>query len=118
MNNEIVIYRSERKSLFVIFGSLLLVAAGYLFLHNTNKEVIGWSIIILSVLCLIFGIGSLFDRKPQLILTKDGITEMNSVREEIEWNAIHQVDEFFYRGQNFIRFLVNRNYKPESIQPK
>lgn len=117
MNNRIIIYKSKKKSFIIIGLSLLITVAGTLFLLYTDKNVIGWSFIILSALCLIFGIGSWFDRKPYIIMTETGITEMFGAREEIEWDAIRKVDEFYYRGQFFIRLLTDRNYKPSLIQP-
>ncbi|MCC8147263.1 MAG: hypothetical protein LIO93_12700 [Bacteroidales bacterium] len=96
---------------------MLLAAGAWLFFQYTDKNVMGWSFIILSVLCLIFGISTLFDRNPSIVLTENGITETSSIREEIEWGAILHVDDFYYRGQHFIRLLVDRNYKPDLIQP-
>lgn len=117
MDTRRVIYKSKKKALLIIISGLLLALAGWLFLEYTDKNVIGWSFLILSVLCFIFGIGSILDRKPYIILTQDGITDLSVIREEIEWDAILQVDEFYYRGQSFIRLLVDRNYKPSLIQP-
>jgi len=97
--------------------SALIATAGWLFLRFTDNNVIGWSFFILAVFCLIFGIGTLFDKKPYIILTETGITELSNIRQEIEWDAIRQVDEFYYRGQSFIRLLLDRNYKPDLIQP-
>lgn len=117
MDNKVVIYKSKSKAFAFIIGSLLLVLAGWLFLQIPDKQVIGWSFIILSVLCLIFGIGTYFDRKPYIVLTEKGITEMSAIREEIEWDAILRVDDFYYRGLYFIRMLVERDYKPASVRP-
>ncbi len=112
-----IIYKSKKKALILAVSSLLIALAGYLFMQYTGKEVIGWSIIILSIFILILGIGTFFDRKPKIILTPSGITETSNIREEIEWSAIRQVDEFYYRGQYFIRLLVDRNYKPNLLIP-
>lgn len=117
MNNKIIIYKSKKKSILIIFIGILIAIAGWLFIHYTEKNVIGWSFIILSGLCLIFGIGTWFDKKPYIILTETGITEMYGAREEIEWDAIRMVDEFYYRGQFFIYLLTDRNYKPTLIRP-
>lgn len=117
MGNRIVIYKSRNKAFVIIIVSILLVTAGWLFLQIPDKNIVGWSIIILSVLCLIFGIGTYFDRKPYIILTGKGITEMSTIRDEIEWDAILRVDEFYYRGLYFIRMLVERDYKPASVRP-
>lgn len=102
--------------MITLFG-FLLALAGWLFLRYADSPLVGWSFIILAILCVIFGIGTWFDRKPYLILTANGITEMSAVREEIEWSAVRQVDDFFYFGQYFLRLLVDRNYKPGLVRP-
>jgi len=112
---RVVIYKSQKKAIVIMVSSMLILLAGYLLLQYTGKGVVGWSLIIVSGLILILGIGTWFDRKPQIILTSQGITETSNIREEIEWDAIRQVDEFFYRGQSFIRLLVDRNYKPDLL---
>ncbi|MCD7977590.1 MAG: hypothetical protein LUG51_10700 [Tannerellaceae bacterium] len=114
---RVVIYKSQKKAIVIMVSSMLILLAGYLLLQYTGKGVVGWSLIIVSGLILILGIGTWFDRKPQIILTSQGITETSNIREEIEWDAIRQVDEFFYRGQSFIRLLVDRNYKPDLLFP-
>ena len=117
IDNKVVIYKSRSKAILFILVSLLLAIAGKRFLHHPDYYVVGWSFIILSVLCLIFGIGTYFDRKPYIILTENGITEMSDIREEIEWDAILRADEFYYRGQYFIRLLIDRDYKPATVRP-
>lgn len=116
MVNKVVIYKSKSKAFAFIIASLILVIAGWLFLQLPDKSIVGWSFIILSVLCLIFGIGTYFDKKPYIILTERGITELSSIREEIEWDAILHVDEFYYRGLYVIRILVNREYKSAQLR--
>ncbi len=115
--DRIVIYKSEKKALVITVSSLFIACVGYVLLQHTGKEVISWTLLILSVCMLILGIGTLFDRKPKIILTSRGITETSNIREEIEWDAIRQVDEFYYRGQYFVRLLVDRNYKPDLLFP-
>ncbi len=114
---RIIFYKSQKKAFIIMVSSLLVTFAGYLLVQYTAKEVIGWSLIVLSVLLLVLGIGTFFDRKPKIILTSKGITETSTIREEIEWDAIRQVDEFFYRGQYFICVLIDRNYKPGVLFP-
>lgn len=115
MNTEIVIYKSRKKAIIIIVTGFVLAIIGWLFFQFTYNDVAGWSFVILAVLSVILGLGNWFDRKPYIILTERGITETTTIREEIEWSAIHQVDEFFYFGQYFIRLLVDRGYKPSLI---
>lgn len=117
MNERIVIYKSKKKSVIIIFTGLLLMVIGWLFFRYTNNNITGWSFTILAGLCVIFGIGSWFDKKAYIILTEKGITEMSGIREEIEWNAIRKADEFYYWGQYFIRLLLDRSYKSGLLQP-
>lgn len=117
MDSKVVIYRSERKAMLFIFLGPVFAIAGWLFLQHTGNTTAGWSFIILSGLCLIYGIGMWADRKPYLILTEKGITEMSVIREEIEWEAIRQVGSFYFRGQFFVCLLLDRNYKPDLITP-
>lgn len=117
MDNKITIYKSKKKAALITLFGFLLAIAGWLFLRYADNAIVGWSFIILATLCVIFGVGTWFDRKPYIILTPYGIIEMSAVREEIEWSAIRQVDDFFYFGQYFLRLLVDRNYKPQLIRP-
>lgn len=114
---KLIIYKSKKKAVILTITSFLIILASCVLLETTDKNVIGWSLIIISFLTLIFGIGTFFDRKPKIILTDTGITETSTLREEIEWDAILRVDEFFFRGQYFIRLLVDCNYKPDLIFP-
>lgn len=116
-NNKLAIYKSKKKAALITLFGLLLALAGWLFLRYADNGIVGWSFIILAALCVLFGIGTWFDRKPYIILTPDGIIEMAAVREEIAWSAIRHVDDFFYFGQYFLRLLVDRNYKPDLIRP-
>lgn len=117
MNNKVEIYQSGKKAMLITFLSPILAIAGWLFLQYTDNITAGWSFLILAGLCLIYGIGTWYDRKPYLILTENGITELSVIREEIEWEAIRQVNDFYYRGQFFVCLLLNRDYKPDLIRP-
>lgn len=112
-----IIYKSKKKSLRILAGGVLLLAGGILFMFLGNDEVSGWIFIVSALMCLLLGVGQLADRKPQIVITGDGITDLTVIREEIEWDAIAYVDDFWYRGQGFVRMLLFRNYKPELVRP-
>lgn len=117
MKSKVVIYQSRKKAMLIIFLSPVLAITGWLFLRYTENTTIGWCFIILAGLCLIYGIGIRMDRKPYLILTEKGITDMAVIKEEIEWEAIRKVGDFYFRGQFFVCLLVGRDYKPTLIIP-
>lgn len=101
----------------VTVAGFLLGIGGGLFLHYADNAVVGWCFVITAVFALIYGIGSFFDRRPYVVLDEKGITELFSIREPIEWEAIRFVDDFYFRGQYFVRMLLDRNYKPAILSP-
>lgn len=117
MENQLVIRQSRKKASVVTFVSPVFAVIGWLFLQYAGNTTAGWSFMILAGMCLIYGIGIWSDRKPYLILTEQGITELSVIREEIKWEAIRQVGDFYFRGQFFVCLLVDRDYKPDLIRP-
>lgn len=110
---ELVIRKSRKKAVAITVAGFLAGIAGGLILHYVHDVVLGWCFVITAGLTLLYGIGSLADRRPYLILTERGITDQFTVREEIVWEAILRADDFFYRGQYWVRLLLSRNYKPQ-----
>lgn len=117
MSNQILIYKSKKKAAIITFAGLLVALAGWLFLRYTDNEIAGWCFLIFAFMYILFGIGTWLDRKPQIVLTATGITDMTGNQQEIEWYAIRQVDDFFYIGQYFMRLFIDRGYKPYLTQP-
>lgn len=115
--HALIIRKSRKKAALVTVVGFLLGIGGGAFLHYADNEVVGWCFLIAALFTLVLGIGSSFDRRPQVILTERGITELFSIREEIEWDAILGVDDFYFRGQYFVRLLLDRNYKPDLVRP-
>ena len=64
-----------------------------------------------------YGICSLYDRRPYIVLTEDGITEMFTIRGQIEWEAILYADDFYLRALYWVRLLLERICKPQLIRP-
>lgn len=117
MNHKVVIYQSRKKAIIIASLSPVFAIIGWLFLQYTDNTTGGWCFLILAGLCLIYGVGIWADRQPYLILTEKGITDLSVIREEIEWEAIRQVGDFYFRGQFFVCLLTDRNYKPDLIRP-
>lgn len=115
--SQLVIHKSKKKATIVTVAGLLAGTAGGLVLVYVQDAVLGWCLILTALFTLLYGIGSLFDRRPYIVLSEQGITELFTIREQIEWNAILHADDFFFRGQYFVRLLLDRSYKPQLIQP-
>lgn len=110
---ERVIRKSRKKAVTITIAGFLAGIAGGLILHYVHDVVLGWCFVIAAGLTLLYGIGSLADRRPYIILTELGLTDLFTVREEIAWEAILHADDFYYRGQYWVRLLLDRNYKPQ-----
>lgn len=110
---ERVIRKSRKKAVAITIAGFLAGIAGGLILHYVHDVVLGWCFVITAGFALLYGIGSLADRRPYLVLTERGLTEQFTVRQEIAWEAILRADDFYYRGQYWLRLLLDRNYKPQ-----
>lgn len=112
-----IVHKSRKKAVCITIAGFLAGIAGGLVLHYVHDLLLGWCFVITAGFTLLYGQGSLFDRRPYLILTEDGITELFTIREQIEWEAIRYVDDFYFRGQYWVRLLLDRSYKPQLIRP-
>ena len=113
---RLVIHKSRKKAAIITLAGFAVGIAGALFLLEAGEIVVGWCFVIAAAFTLIYGVGSLADRKPHLVLTPHGITDPFTIREEIDWEAIAYADDFFFRGQYVVRLLLRRNYKPDLIR--
>lgn len=112
----ITIHKSRKKATATTVVGFLAGIAGGLILHYVGDRVLGWCFIITAVFTLIYGFGSMFDRRAYIVLDEQGITETFSIRERIEWDAILYANDFFFRGQYWVRLLLARTYKPQLIR--
>lgn len=112
-----IIHKSRKKAVCITVAGVLAGIAGGLILHYVRDIVLGWCFVLTAGFAWLYGIGSLFDRRPYLVLTERGITEPFTICEEIEWEAILHADDFYFRGLYWVRLLLDRSYKPQLILP-
>ena len=112
---RMIIHKSRKKAVCITVAGLLAGIAGGLVLYYVRDVVLGWCFVITAGFALLYGMGSLFDRRPYIVLTEYGITEPFAIREQIEWDAVLYADDFYFRGQYWVRLLLGRDYKPQLI---
>ena len=112
-----IVHKSRKKAVCITVAGFLAGIAGGLILYCVRDVVLGWCFVVTAGFTLLYGIGSLYDRRPYIVLTEDGITEMFTIRGQIEWEAILYADDFYFRGQYWVRLLLESNYKPQLIRP-
>lgn len=114
---ELTIHKSRKKAfVFIVAGIAAGIAAGPV-MRCARDTAAGWCLILTAVFTLLYGIGTLCDRSPYLILTERGILETHTLGEEIEWEAVLRADDFYFRGQDWVRLLLDRNDKPQFMRP-
>lgn len=114
---RMIIHKSRKKAVCITVAGLLAGIAGGLVLYYVRDVVLGWCFVITAGFALLYGMGSLFDRRTYIVLTEYGITEPFAIREQIEWDAVLYADDFYFRGQYWVRLLLGRDYKPQLIRP-
>ena len=89
-----IVHKSRKKAVCITVAGFLAGIAGGLILYCVRDVVLGWCFVATAGFTLLYGIGSLYDRRPYIVLTEDGITEMFTIRGQIEWEAIRYADDF------------------------
>ncbi len=114
---ELVIHKSRKKAVCFTVAGFAAGIAGGLVLAYVHDVVLGWCLVLTAVFSTLYGIGTLFDRMPYLVLTERGILETHTIGEEIGWEDILYADDFYFRGQYWVRLLLDRRYRPELLRP-
>jgi len=114
---EIKLYKSPLKSLRLLFlSSLFVIPSLWLLLKNEKAETS-----LLFCLCF-FGIGfllSLFnivDRRPQIILNKNGVWDRSTNEEVIKWEIIKSANEINIYKQIFVCLKLDKSFVPKKKQ--
>ena len=77
---RMIIHKSRKKAVCITVAGLLAGIAGGLVLYYVRDVVLGWCFVITAGFALLYGMGSLFDRRPYIVLTEYGITEPFAIR--------------------------------------
>ena len=67
---RMIIHKSRKKAVCITVAGLLAGIAGGLVLYYVRDVVLGWCFVITAGFALLYGIGSLFDRRPYIVLTE------------------------------------------------
>lgn len=113
---KMIIRKSRKKAVCVTVAGFLAGVAGGLVLYYVRDAVLGWCLVLTALFALLYGIGSLADRRPYIVLTEEGITELFTICVQIEWDAVRYADDFYFRGQYWVRLLLDGSYKPQLIR--
>lgn len=109
--NQIVIYKSYVKALILILAGVLVSA---LFLTQVKEDGLYFKIITAVSSLSITGIGiyHLLDRRPQIIITTNGIKARSLNNMLISWQHIHNVYEHNEGTNHYIALITDNDVNP------
>lgn len=88
----IQLYKQPKKGLrtFLSSGTLVLLGIWLLISDKTDTQsiTIGWLAVVFFGLAFLLGIFSMLDRRPQIILSEEGIWDRSSRQPRISWEQI------------------------------
>ena len=127
----VIIPISKRKITLLFFGSVLFVAFGVYFLMEPGKFVgpvmqskpfvfiIGAAAVIFFGICAVFAGIKFFDKRPGIIIDKNGITDNSSGVSGglISWKEITGISTAQVHNQRFILLMVNDPEKRIEAEP-
>lgn len=111
---EIKLYKRPLKGLKIFALTLLLVAIG---IWMISKEPIGTTNYIVGWICTCFfglgipvGLFQTFDRRPQIIITANGIWDRTTKQDEIKWEQIKEAYPLDIYRQKFVSLVVDETF--------
>ncbi len=117
--NEIILYKSPLKALRLIgLSSIFVIPSIYFVTTQDSPKTIFWVSIVFFGLGYIVGLISLFDRRPQIIITSKGIWDRRLKIEPISWDDIYDAYLFHIKSQHFISLVVNETISEKIKSPK
>lgn len=112
---EIKLYKRPLKGLKIFALTIPFVVIG---IWMINKEQIGTTNYIMGWLCTCFfglgipvGIFQTFDRRPQIIITENGIWDRTTKQDEIKWEQIKGAYPLDMYKQKFVSIIVDDTFE-------
>ncbi len=91
---------------FVVLGLSLLSDATY----GTTNYVMSWLCICFFGLGIPVGLFQTFDRRPQIIITENGIWDRTTNQDKVKWEQIIEAYPLDIHGQYFISLVTDNTY--------
>ncbi|GEL12118.1 hypothetical protein SAMN05192550_2917 [Flavobacterium glycines] len=111
---EIKLYKTTTKGLKIIGMSLPFVAIG---LWMITQEPVGTTPYIMGWVCTCFfglgipvGLFQALDKRPQIIITENGIWDRTTNQDEVKWEQIIEAYPLDIHGQKFIALVTDETF--------
>lgn len=111
---EIKLYKKSLKGLKIFAFTLPVVAIG---IWMITKEQVGTINYIMGWLCTCFfglgiavGLFQIFDKRPQIIITENGIWDRTTKQDEVKWEQIAEAYPLNFFRQKFVSIVVDDTF--------
>lgn len=111
---EVKLYKKPLKGLKIFALSIPFIAIGF---FAISKEVVGTTNYIMGWLCICFfglgipiGLFQTFDRRPQIIITENGIWDRTTKQDEFKWEQIERAYPLNIHQQKFVSLKLDKSF--------
>lgn len=119
---EIKLYKTSWKAVKLLTIAILFVIGGIWIIRTepvgTFDNIMGWLTTFFFGLGIFVGLFHLFDRRPQIIITENGIWDRTTKQDEIKWEQIKKAYNIDIYGQKFISLIVDDTFVFKTRQYK
>ena len=111
---EIKLYKRPLKGLKVFALTIPFVAIGIWMINKepvgTTNYIMGWISTCFFGLGIPVGLFQTFDRRPQIIITENGIWDRTTKQEEIKWEQIQEAYPLDIYKQKFVSLVIDDTF--------
>lgn len=111
---EIKLYKTTTKGLKIICMCLPFVAIGMWMItdnpYGSTEYIMGWFGTCFFGLGLPVGLFQAFDKRPQILITENGIWDRTTNQDEVKWEQIIEAYPLDIHGQKFISLVTNDTF--------
>jgi hypothetical protein len=108
---EVKLYKRPLKGLKIFALSIPFVASGIWMISKepigSTNYIMGWISTSFFGLGIAVGLFQTFDRRPQIIITSNGIWDRTTKQDEIKWEQIKQAYPLDIYRQKFVSLVVD-----------
>jgi hypothetical protein len=119
---EFKLYKSWLKGVGLVAISVLAITGGIWVISkypsNTFDYRMGWGCIIFFSFCLTVGLFHLFDRRPQIIITENGIWDRTTNQDEVKWEQIKDAYPININTVKFVSLVIDDTFTYKQKQYK
>ena len=111
---EIKLYKRPLKIVRYFFLTIPFVANGIWMISSeptgTTNYIVGWLCTCFFGLIILVGLFQLFDRRPQIIITEQGIWDRTTKEAEIRWEQIQSAYPLNIFTQKFVSLVLDDTF--------